>query len=47
MGQIWTPFGVLTLFWGTRKYDGLITMDPDVLYIFNFAGTFCVMMSTM
>ena len=46
IGHIWATFGVLTLFWGT-KVRGLITADPDVLYICNLAGTFCVMMSKM
>ena len=48
--SIWDRFGH---FWGTDpffgapKVRGLITADPDVLYICNLAGTFCVMMSKM
>ena len=46
IGHIWATFGVLTLFRGT-KVRGLITADPDVLYICNLAGTFCITMSKM
>ena len=43
-------FGPLLGYWpffGAPKVRGLITADPDVLYICNLAGTFCVMMSKM
>ena len=40
------PFGYL-LFFGAQKLRGLITADPDVLYICNFACTFCIKMSKM
>ena len=48
--SIWDRFG---LFWGcwpffgAPKVRGLISVDPDVLHICNFAGTFCIMMSKM
>ena len=38
--------GYWPLFRGT-KVRGLITADPDVLYICTFAGTFCITMSKM
>ena len=39
-------FGVLTFF-EAPNVRGLITVDPDVFYICNFAGAFCIMMFKM
>ena len=46
LGQIWATLGYWPFF-GAQKLRGLITADPDVLYICNFAGTFCITMSKM
>ena len=43
-------FGPLLGYWpffGAQKYEVFITADPDVLYICNLAGTFCLTMSKM
>ena len=46
MEQIWAPFRVLTLL-RAPKLRGLITMEPNVLDIYNFAGACSLMMSKM
>ena len=46
MGQISDLLGYWPFF-GAPKVRGLISVDPYVLYICNFAGMFCIMMSKM
>ena len=46
MEQIWAPFRVVTLL-RAPKLRGLITMEPNVLDIYNFAGACSLMMSEM
>ena len=46
MGQIWTTFGVLTLF-GAPKLRGLITMEPGVHDVCNLAGLCGILMFKM
>ena len=46
MGQTWALLGNWPLF-GAPKVRGLITLDPDVLYICNITGAFCIMKSIM
>ena len=43
MGQIWTTFGVLTLF-GAPNLRGLITMEPGVHDVCNLAGLCGILM---
>ena len=46
MEQIWTTFGVLTLF-GAPKLRGLITMEPGIHDVCNLAGLCGILMFKM